>query len=145
MANTTVSKSSSFNSDEYAWKDITVQIGDTVLTGIQGVRYKETRDDQYVYGKGNKPLSIQEGNIAYDGSITILQNELQALEEAAPEGNILNYKNLQILVAYEKNDAFTMDIVKGAKFVEREKSFQQNAPNMTIELPIMFLDLQLNA
>ena len=69
-----------FNSEEFAWSDVTVQVGSRVLTGIQAVSYKVSQEKGFVYGKGNKPLAIQKGNFAYEGTIKVLQSELPRVQ-----------------------------------------------------------------
>ena len=48
-----------FTSREYEFADITVFLGKRDVTGLRGIEYKESQEKEAMYGKGNKPLSIQ--------------------------------------------------------------------------------------
>lgn len=91
-----------FNSREYEWADVNVVIGGRIVTGIRSVKYKESKEKEVLYGKGNKPQGIQHGNYSYDGEVTILQSELQALETAAKAAGVSSILELsmEIVVSY---------------------------------------------
>ena len=72
-----------FNSREYEWADVSVVAAGRMITGIRGVTYTSSQEKEALYGKGNKPHSIQRGNKTFAGSIRLLQSELEALELAA--------------------------------------------------------------
>ncbi|GAB2586574.1 hypothetical protein [Spirosoma areae] len=132
-----------FNSEQYAWSDVTIQVGSRVLTGVQQISYKRNQEKGFVYGKGNKPLSIQRGNYAFEGSIKILQNELETLIKNAPDKDLMRYRNLTISIGYEdESGKSVIDNVVGAEFSEVEKAMEQGKQFMEVELPIMFLDVQ---
>ena len=140
-----MASASSFNSDQYAWSNVTIQIGSRVLTDVQSIRYKESQEKGFVYGKGNKPLSIQRGNYTYDGSIKVLQNELETLINAAPNKKLNDYRGLIVSVGYEREDGTSViDNLVGVEFMEVEKAMDQGKQFMEIELPIMFLDVKYN-
>lgn len=135
-----------FSTDQYQWSDVTIQIGTRVLTGVQSIRYKESQEKGYVFGKGNKPLSIQRGNYTYEGSVKLLQSELELLIAGAPNRRLGDYRGLTITVAYEKADGQALtDILVGVEFMDYEKMLDQGKQYMEIELPIMFLDIKNNA
>lgn len=59
-----------FTSREYEFADITVYLGKRDVIGLRAIEYKEAQEKEALYGKGNKPVSIQKGNKSYDGKIT---------------------------------------------------------------------------
>lgn len=132
-----------FNSKEYEWAQLTAIMGGRDVTGIRGVEYKESKDKEYVYGKGNKPRGIQHGNFSYDGKIKLLQSELIALETAANiAGTDLLDIRLNIVVSYgnpSKGDIIHMDILQGVEFTEKPKNLNQGDKFMEVELPFMML------
>lgn len=131
------------NSRQYEWADVTVIVGGHDLTGIRGIEYKQTIEREVVYGKGRKGHSIQSGNLAVDGTITVLQSELLALQQAG-NGSILNL-NVDVLVSYgNPPSAIVTDRVIGVRFTEEPKSLQQNDKFMEISLPFIALDLETN-
>ena len=122
---------------------MTVQIGSRVLTGVQSIRYKRSQEKGFVYGKGDKPLSIQRGNYAFEGSIKVLQSELETLIAGAPNKDLMALRGLTISIGYE-NEAgdSVVDNIVGAEFNDVEKMMDQGKQFMEVELAILFLDVQ---
>lgn len=130
-----------FDTNQYAWKDVTVVMGGRPVTGIQGVAYTEKVEREAVYGKGNEPQAIQTKNKSYDGSIDLLQSELEALIKASPTGSILDLKLDNITISYAENgqaNVITDQLIE-VQFTESPKSIKQGDAYMTITLPIIFL------
>ena len=78
-----------FNSREFEWSDVSVVLAGRLVTGIRGIKYENKQEKEHLYAKGNKPHSIQRGNISSIGDISLLQSEYLALCKAC-KGNILN-------------------------------------------------------
>jgi hypothetical protein len=132
-----------FNSREYEWADVSVVAAGRMITGIRGVSYTSSQEKEALYGKGNKPHSIQRGNKTFSGSIRLLQSELEALELAAG-GDALNI-SFNIIVAYGnplKGDVITTDLLVGCEITEIPKGLNQNDKFMEIELPLVMLDVK---
>lgn len=132
-----------FNSREYEWSDVSVVAAGRMITGIRGVSYTSSQEKEALYGKGNKPHSIQRGNKSFSGNIRLLQSELEALELAAG-GDALDI-SFNIVVAYGnplKGDVITTDLLVGCEITEIPKSLNQNDKFMEIELPLTMLDVK---
>ena len=131
-----------FDSKEYEWADVTVVMAGRDVTGIRGVSYTASQEKEALYAKGNKPHGIQRGNKSYEGSIRILQSELEALTAAAG-GDVLDV-NFNIIVAYgnpSKGDVIRTDLLSGVEITSVPKSLNQNDKFMEIELPLIILDV----
>ncbi|SEA70594.1 hypothetical protein SAMN05444145_105238 [Alistipes timonensis JC136] len=130
-----------FDSRQYEFADTTLFLGNRDVTGLRAINYTEKQEKEALYGKGNKPLSIQKGNKSYEGSIGILQSELEALEVAGG-GSILDLE-LTAVVNYgnpSKGDVIKTDELIGVQFTEAPRGMKQGDKFMEIELPIVFLD-----
>ena len=131
-----------FDSREYEWADVTVVMAGRDVTGIRGVSYTASQEKEALYAKGNKPHGIQRGNKSYEGSIRILQSELEALNAAAG-GDALDV-SFNIVVAYgnpSKGDIIRTDLLSGVEITSRPKSLNQKDKFMEIELPLVMLDV----
>ncbi|MCQ2250608.1 MAG: hypothetical protein MJZ66_05810 [Bacteroidales bacterium] len=125
---------------EYAWADISVLIGGKPIVGLLSVQYSQKQDKKPLYGKGNKPIAIQPGNVTNDGTIKITQSELYALREASPDKSILSL-NVDIQVAYGNPPMpVRSDMLVGCQFTEETMSMDQGASNMEVSVPFVFLD-----
>ena len=131
------------NGREYEWADISLILGGRDMIGIRSIKYSTKQDKELLYGKGNMPLSIQRGNISFEGEISVSQSELESLKLLAREktamGNIMGL-SLNAVVCYgnpSKGDAMITDRLFGIQFTQEEKSMSQGDKSMEISLPFI--------
>lgn len=135
-----------FNSREYEWADLTLILGGRDLTGIRGIKYAEKFEREHLHAKGRFPHSIQTGNAIYEGEITLLQSEYEALV-AAGNGTIMSL-SLDCTVGYgnpANGDALTTDRVQGIRFTEAAKELKQGDKFMEITLPFLAIGVKNQA
>ncbi len=129
-----------FNSREYQWSDITLTVGGRIIEGLRAIEYKDTKEKEALYGKGDQPISIQHGNVSHEGSLTVLRSEYQALRDAGG-GTILDMQ-VDITISYgdpAKGDVMKTDKLIGVEFTEEPDSFSQGDKNSEHQLPFIFL------
>ena len=113
-------------------------IGGRMITRLRSVRYKRTKEKELVYGTGNEPVSIQSGNVAYEGEVGMLRSEYETLA-ASGGGSVLDLQT-DIVVSYgNPPDAMVTDKLLACQFTEEENSMSQGDKNEEITLPFIFL------
>lgn len=135
-----------FNSRQYSYADITLELGGRIVTGARGVKYDSKMEKELVYAKGNEPQHIQRGNISYEGEITILQSELETLRQLGG-GSVLSLR-LDATVVYgdpAKGDVIVTDKIRGLEFTEDAKELKQGDKFMEVTLPFIALRIQNQA
>lgn len=131
------------NTREYEWSDVTVVMAGRPVTGLRGVKYSAKQEKELLHAKGNKPHSIQRGNKTYDGEITLLQSEYEALKQACG-GDILD-ASLDIVAAYGNptaGDVITTDVLVGVEFTEDNTEWKQGDKFQEKTLPFLFIDMK---
>lgn len=134
-----------FNSREYEHADLTLIVMGMDVIGLRASKYKEKIERELLYGKGRYPISIQSGNIAYEGEVTMLQSDYLKLR-AAGGGSILSLSG-DILSSYGNptmGDAMITDRQEGCRFNEAEMSVKQGDKFMEVTMPYYFLRLATN-
>lgn len=129
------------NTREYEWSDVTVVLAGRLVTGLRGVKYSAKQEKELLHAKGNKPHSIQRGNKTYDGEITLLQSEYEALKKASG-GDILD-ASIDIVAAYGNptaGDVITTDMLIGVEFTEDNTEWKQGDKFQEKTLPFIYLD-----
>ena len=129
------------NGREYGWEDIPAYVGGRDVMGFRSIKYTTKQEKEALYGKGNKALAIQSGNISNDGEIGLTQSEVEALETAAG-GSLLSIQ-LDIVVAYgdpEKGDVPTTHKLVGVQFTEDPREANQGDKFQDLKLPFLFLE-----
>lgn len=129
------------NTREYEWSDVSVVLAGRLITGLRGVKYSAKQEKELLHAKGNKPHSIQRGNKTYDGEITLLQSEYEALKQASG-GDILD-SSVDIVAAYGNptaGDVITTDVLIGVEFTEDNTEWKQGDKFQEKTLPFLFID-----
>ncbi|CDC98922.1 putative uncharacterized protein [Prevotella sp. CAG:474] len=129
------------NTREYEWSDVNVVMAGRPVTGLRGVKYSAKQEKELLHAKGNKPHSVQRGNKTYDGEITLLQSEYEALKQACG-GDILD-ASMDIVAAYgnpSAGDVITTDILVGVEFTEDTTEWKQGDKFQEKTLPFLFID-----
>lgn len=129
------------NTREYEWSDVNVVMAGRPVTGLRGVKYSAKQEKELLHAKGNKPHSVQRGNKTYDGEITLIQSEYEALKQACG-GDILD-ASMDIVAAYgnpSAGDVITTDILVGVEFTEDTTEWKQGDKFQEKTLPFLFID-----
>lgn len=132
------------NNREYEWGDITVFVLGRPVKGITGIEYTSKRSKESRYGQGVEPKSIQRGRREYEGTITLMQSEVIALNKAAQQGG---YKDLldvevDIVVSYASdNGIVATDSILQASFSELPKGMKEGDLQSEHALPFVCLSI----
>ncbi len=132
-----------FNSRQYEWADVTLFLGGRDITGIRSIKYTQKAEREAIYGKGRNPHSIQTGNISYEGEISLLQSEYEALILFG-KGSIMGL-SLDAVVSYGNplnGDTVITDKIIGIRFNESSKEVKQGDKFMEIKLPFICLEVR---
>lgn len=134
------------NTAYFSWSHIELNVAGRTVTGCEAVRFNEAQDKQYVYGTGNMPLTVREGNVAIEGTLTLLQGDYEFLASNAPNGSLLGYRNATISVAIRNPEGdFVTYRVMGVFFTTGNGlDGQQGQTSLTREVPFMALSIRVN-
>ncbi len=126
------------NGIEYGWSSIRVTINGTVLAGIRGISYTKTREKEYIHGAGSEPVSFGQGNTTYEGSLTLLKSELEALKNSAPNRSIVDIPPFSVTVSFVPDGAQPVtELLKNVVFTEQVMDGSQGDMSFELELPFI--------
>ena len=134
------------NNKEYAWGDIAIVIFGRPLVGITGIEYKPKKAKEVKHGWGHNPKSIQHGKREYEGTLTLMQSELIALNQAA---RAKGYKDIldvdfDIVITYEANLVVTVDKICCASIADFNLGMKEGDAQAEISLPFVALDMEFD-
>jgi hypothetical protein len=136
------------NTKEYSWADINVVMLGRIVTGIRAVEYKTKHQKELLYASGRKARSVQWGKKEYEGTITLLQSELIALDNAAKMKGWDDITDLDfdIIVSYipRNSPIISTDKILQASITEIPKSFKEGELFLEVALPFIALDIEHN-
>lgn len=129
------------NTRNYSWAECEIRLAGRVLTSIEGVSWNHKQEKTPIYGKGTKALAIKAGNELVDGSLSLLQGELEQILDMAPDGKAVNIDDLDIQVAFvDKLGNMVRYSILGVSFTEEPHDHKQNDPVGRMVLPFVALD-----
>lgn len=132
------------NNREYEWGDITVYVLGRPVKGITAIEYTGKRTKEHRYGQGIEPKSIQRGRREYEGTITLMQSEVIALNKAAQQGGYKDILDVEvdIVVSYvSDNGIVSTDSIVQASFSELPKGMKEGDLQSEHALPFICLDI----
>ncbi|MEG1937106.1 MAG: hypothetical protein RRZ64_07985 [Rikenellaceae bacterium] len=133
------------NQREYAWGDVQIIIFGQPVAGCRGVDYKTKKEKELLFGAGRSARAIQHKRREVDGSVTILQSELQALNRSAKANG---YKDIldvdfDIIVSYmSEGGIVTIDRIVCASISEMPHGMKEGDGNSEHVLPFVALDVE---
>jgi hypothetical protein len=140
-----------FNSKtaQFAWKNIVAIIGGRPVAGITDIEYGTEKDLDEIYGAGDSPQFIGEGNKSYSGTIELLQNDYEALVETAKNegGDDITDLEVSIVVSYIPKGIANLpktviDRLVGVKFSSDGKKMSQGDKFLKMSLPFKCLGIE---
>lgn len=136
-----------FDSKEYAWIDVKVILMGKEVGGLRGIAYKSKRQTDALYAAGKKARGIQRGRKEYEGTITLLQSELIALNNAAKQKGFDDISDIEFdaVVAYApEGGVISTDMILGIAVTEVPTEIKEGDLYQEIALPFIALDTEYN-
>lgn len=136
-----------FNSKEYTYCDLEVVAFGRSFFTLQGMEYKSKKNKEVLKGSGGRNRSVQHGSRDYEGTLTILQSDLIALDREAKNRGYKDILDLDfdVIVSYASdNGIITVDKIVNASITEVPKTLKQGDLKMEIALQFIMLDVVPN-
>lgn len=136
-----------FKSNEYAWKDVQAVVLGRTIGGLRGVEYKTKHQKEVLFGAGQKGRSVQRGKKEYEGTITLLQSELIALNRAAQEKGYddITDVDFDLVVSYmPEGGVVTTDKILNISITELPHGIKEGDLYQEHALAFIALDLEYN-
>jgi hypothetical protein len=129
---------------EYSWRNFNVFYLGRIITGIRGLEYKEDVEKEPIYGAGSKPYAIQWGNYSIDGTLTLLQSELEALITFAKANGFGSITEIEfdIVATYAADGKIVKDTIKNVSITSVPKAMKQNDKMMEVALPFIATEIE---
>lgn len=131
------------NGEAYTWSQIKLNILDQRIAGVSSISYDEEQEMQNNYGAGNMPVSQGLGRVSYSGSLSLQMEELEALQNAAPNRRLQAIPAFDIVVSFipEGGSNIVNHTLKACRFKNngREISEGDQMIEKEIELLVGFI------
>jgi hypothetical protein len=124
------------NGKAHDWASIEFGYKGVVVSGVTAIKYGETREKKDNYGLGTRPVSRGYGQVSATASITMLAEEVAALESASPNGDItlLPPVDVNVLFIPVGSTVATKHVLRNFEF--KENGRDAKAGDTGIEVPM---------
>lgn len=134
------------NQKEYAYGDIVVVMWGRPIIGLKGIEYKTKKEKKLNHGAGRDAYSIQHGKRENEGTLTITQSELEAMNAAARAKGYRDVLDVEfdLVVSYVPEDSvvIVIDKIVCASIADFGKGMKEG--DMLSEHPLPFVCLDID-
>lgn len=125
------------NGRNYAWADVSFNIGGVPVIGITKIDYDEEQVKEDNWGAGYNPVSRGYGQRKSTASVTMYAEEVEALMDKAKNGSLLDYGVFDITVQYMVGVVIKQHILKNVEFTKNVRSLGAGDTKIEVELPLI--------
>lgn len=125
------------NGQMYDWGCVIVTIGGVPLTGITAISYKDNQAVENVYGAGRYPIGRAFGKIEPEASITLHQEEVEALQKQSISGRLQDLGLFDVTVQYVKGAIVHTDKIRNCSFKENPRDWKSGDTQQEVQLPLL--------
>lgn len=125
------------------WNSTTVTMMARDIEGITELKYDDTLEKENIYGAGKMPIGRGEGNYKATASITLIKEEVDALQlSLGPGKRLTDIAPFDIAVSYDYLSKIYKDRIRNCEFTGRSVEVKQNDKVIatTFELIVSHID-----
>lgn len=137
---------------QFAWKELSVLIDGRPMLELTDIEIKTVKNIEEIYGAGDDPQFLGEGNKSHSGNIELLQSGYEALVEEAKKRGGFDVTDLEVdiimsLVPKSKNPAIigmktVVNRIVGMKFPEDGYKMTQGSTHTKVAIPFKALRIE---
>lgn len=126
------------NGKSYEWADIIINILGAQFAGVTSISYEDNQEMENIYGAGNRPVSRAYGNFRPTAKVTLLMEELEAIQAIAPNGVLQLIPEFDITVAFVDSALVPrVHTIKNCRFTKNMRNVNQGDTSIACELDLI--------
>lgn len=134
------------NGESYSWGSISCNILRNPVAGITAIDYSEDQEIEDFYGAGNYPVSRGYGKIKSTGAVTLLMEEVEALQKAAPGGRLQAIPAFDVIVSFlQVNGTVVTHKLRNCQFKKNERTMKSGDMSFEVKLDLVISHIDWTA
>lgn len=127
------------NGVQYHWGQVAIRALGNVFVGVEKISYEDDQEIVNNYGAGNKVIGQGFGKEEPKASITLFQEELEALVNAAPNRRLQSIPNFDVTVTFipEAGQALVTHTIRNCRFKNNKREMSSGDTKVTAELMLV--------
>jgi hypothetical protein len=127
------------NGVQYNWGQVAIRALGNVFVGVEKISYEEKQEMQNNFGAGNYPIGQGLGKIESTCSVTLFQEELEALQTAAPGRRLQAIPNFDITVTFipAAGQALVTHTIRNCRIMNNKRDMGSGDTKVSSEINIL--------
>jgi hypothetical protein len=131
------------NGKSYEWANIVVNIMGVPIVGITNIEYEEKYEMENIYGAGSEVVSRGYGKNTPTAKMTILMEELEAIQKVAPLGKLQRIPEFDIVVAYlDTSLAIVTHKIRNVRIMNNSRKSNTGDTSIPVELELLISNIE---
>lgn len=130
------------NGRAYSYVDITAMGLGGNFPGLKSINYEQTQDKPNGFGTSVLPVNRGKGKRDSSGSLTLSMNDIEALRDAAPNGNLLDIPMFDLLIVFGNPQKPVTHVLQGLEFTNDGSNMSEDDTDITFSLNFVFADIK---
>lgn len=127
------------------WNSITTTMMGRDVEGILELSYDDSVEKENIYGAGKMPIGRGEGNYAAKCSITLLKEEVDAIQLSLGRGKRLtDIAPFDMAVSYDYLSKIYKDRIRNCEFTGRSVEVKQNDKSIATKFELIVSHIDWN-
>lgn len=128
------------------WNDVKVRVLGRKLEGITELEYNDEQELENVYGAGEYPIGVSEGNYSAKASVTLLMEEMRALLDSLPPTvRLQQIPPFDIVVKYIYGTRSYTDRIRNCRFKNNGVAVKQGDKTIAQKFDLIITHVDWNA
>lgn len=135
------------NGKFYSWSSIRFNFLGRSVQGVQAINYDDSDEFKAVRGVGKKKMGFTQENQDANGSIKLVAELVEQLQEAVPSGRIQDIAPFDITVSFKDGKGLLKThVLKGVKLMKNSREGQSGSTDeLSVEIPLFIMDIDWTA
>ncbi len=127
------------NGVQYNWGQVAIRALGNVFVGVEKISYEDNQEMSMNYGAGNFAIGMAAGKVDCKGSITLYQEEIEALVNASPGRRLQNIPNFDITITFvpEVGQAPVSHTIRNCRFTSNKRDMSTGDTKVVAEIPFI--------
>lgn len=131
------------NGKSYEFADIILNVMGVPIIGIVSIEYEERQNMENIYGAGRYPISRGYGKIEPTAKITLLMEEVQAIQNVSPLGRIQDIPEFDISIIYIDSAVTTVKHkLRNVRFMANNRKANTGDTSISVELELILSHIE---
>lgn len=132
------------NGRTYDWGMVKIGIGGVPTVNCTNIDYSDEQEVVAVYAGGRYPVGYGKGRITCAGQITLLMEDVVALQKSAPGGRLQDIAPFPITVSYLHPDTQKVhtDTLKGCMMTGNSRSWAEGDTSKVVPITLMIAKIE---